>query len=239
MTEETITVSEIAGLVGVTERAVQKWAIDQRWEFDPGSNGTRHYYRDMLPPEIQERIFRAEHGLDEVSIEAMIERSGLTVPAAKMKHPATATKVRMVCECLAVPWNAKGRDKRIREIAESHGYNRATAYRLMRRAQAGEPIEAESRNHGWSVPGLGITLRAWDEESGRIAVETILANRRNHVEKLALYENIKERINQTGLTGSTGLEIKSQERRVGTYSSFCGLVRRMESLSIYTMRSGG
>lgn len=250
----TITAGKIAELVGVTERAAQKWAVEQNWEFDPGSNGTKHYYRDRLPPGLQERIFRSEHGLDEVSIEAMVERCGLRVPEKKKNDPATATKIRMVCECLAVP-DVRGRDRRIKEIAENHGYTRATAYRLMSRARAGEWIEAETRNHGWSLPGLGITLRAWDEESGRIAIETILANRRNHVEKLTLYESIKARIMGHGSTQmntdqsegqgqnqeQTGLDIKAKSEdishrgtegtekniKIGSYSSFLDLAAKL------------
>jgi len=147
-------------------------------------------------------------------VEEMCRRMEIKAPPEKLKDPAAATKIRMVCECLAVPEKAKGRDVRIGEIAEGHGFSKATAYRLIKKVKRGENLFNGSRNYGVQAP-LGITVRAWDEEAARMAVEALVANKRNHAEKLSLYKSLAAEAKEQGLV-------------IGSYRSFLDIASKID-----------
>ena len=210
---ETIAAREIGDALGKSAKSVQRIANKGGWSYKPNGQ-ERQYYLEQLPAEIQERVFRYRNGIDEDSVEAMCRRMELKVPPEKIKDPAVATKIRMVCECLAVPEKARGRDARIGEIAEGHGFHKATAYRLIKKVKNGEPIFNGKKNYGVQAP-LGITVRVWDEEAARMAIEELVANRRNHAEKLSLYKRIAERA-------------EKQKLRVGSYRSFLDMAAKID-----------
>jgi hypothetical protein len=145
----------------------------------------------------------------------------IKIPPEKIGDPEVKRKVEMVRECLAVGDGARGRRARIAAIAEKHGFSVGTAYRGLKRVQKGKWLIKPTRNHGVFFPELGITVRAWDEEAGRIAIEAILSNARNHAELKALYANVVEQCKEKGLC-------------YGSYDSFLSIARRIKrSVTIY------
>jgi len=216
----TITAGKIAEILGRPVRTVQRWAAAQGWEVE-GSNGRGVVYLiNRLPAEIQERIARHRMGIDEEAVGEMARRFEIRINPEQLRDPAVASKIRMVCECLAVAQNARGRDKRITEIAGSYGYHRGTAYRLIKRVKEGKPLSVSTKNYGTRIEGLG-TVRAWDEGAARMAVEAIMENRRNHAEKLSIYKDISLRAQGAGL-------------KIGSYGSFLNLSRKIDpSVIVY------
>lgn len=216
-----ITAQELADILRMSERAVRLRADKEGWDFEEGPNRMKLYYIDTLPAEIQERIARDRYGVDEDTVDEMVNRFQIKVPPEKLKDPKVAMKIRMLCECLAIPKRDKGRKNKIQDIAESYGFNMSTAYRLVDRANKGKWLIKPTSNYGHKIESLGITVRAWDREAAHMAVEEIMANRRNHAEKLTLYERVKAKA-------------ESSKLRVGCYESFLRLHRRVgESVIAY------
>ncbi len=221
----TVTIDELADVLQCTPRAVLYRADNESWPHEQGPRNIKLYYTDRLPAEIQERIMRRRYGIDDDSVEEMVSSNEIKVPPEKLKDPQVAMKIQMVCECLAVPQGARGRRERIRNIAESHGYNYATAYRLMDRVKKGKWLIKPTRNHGHSIESLGITVRAWDKEAAHMAIEEIMGNRRNHAEKLTLYERVRDRAEAEGL-------------RCGCYESFLNLHKRISGAVLHYRDKG-
>ncbi len=218
------TVKEIAAATGKSERTIQRWG--QGWAAETlNIRGDQRFELASLPPEIRERIIRHRYGVDDGCLETMVAGFELKVAPEKLKDPSVGMKIRMVCECLAVPGKVKGRRDRIKEIAEAHGYNVGTAYRLMKRVEKGKPLIKTTKNHGVSIGDLGITLRAWDEKSGRMAVEAIMENRRGAAEKLSLYNKVYAEASAQGL-------------KCGTYRSFLTIAGRIDR-ALVTYRDKG
>lgn len=212
---DTTTINEIANALKITKQAAIKKANKEEWPYIVlNRRGMRCFYMDELPPEIRERIVRYRYGIDEDSVEELASRFKIRVPDQKLKDPQAAMQIRIVCECLAVPTKVKGRKERIAHIAESYGFSIDTAYRFIRLVKKGKELFAATKNHGITLDGLGITLRAWDKEAAEMAVREIMANRRRHQEKLAIYERIKTEAQAAGL-------------RVGCYESFLNLNKRI------------
>lgn len=226
MTTETYTAKEIAGLLGITVRAWNKRAqkLGLKGETLNG-RGDKRFALESLPPQIQEAIFRKKYNIDQDDIESMARTLSIRVPVGKLKDPNVAAKIRMVSECLAVPKGARGRKARITEIAGAHGYGVGAVYKMIRKVEAGEWLIKPTKNHGVRFSELGITLRAWDEESGRMAIEAIMNNKRNHVEKLALYNKVAAQAHEKGL-------------RIGSYDSFLSMARRISG-AVMTYRDKG
>jgi len=168
------------------------------------------------PAAARRRYWDRTYEIDRQPTKDLAEQFQIQVPPEKLSDPKTAAQIRMVSECLAVPEGARGRRKRIGEIAESCGYNVGTAYRLIKRIKAGKPLFKNHKPSGIQFEGLGVTLRAWDEGAGRMAIEAIMANRRNRVEKLALYNKVC-------------IEAEAKGLATGKYESFCWLARRLET----------
>jgi len=166
-------------------------------------------------PAAQQKYWDQTYQIDRQPIKDLAEQFKIQAPPEKLSDPKTAAQIRMVSECLAVPEGAKGGRKRIGEIAESYGFNVGTAYRLMKKIKAGKPLYKGCKPAGIHFADLGVTLRAWDEEAGRMAIEAIMANRRNRVEKLALYNRIC-------------IEAEAKGLATGKYESFCWLTRKLE-----------
>jgi hypothetical protein len=212
---ETVTVKEIAEALGIkTKTSILRRAEKENWPHTNGGNRAKLYFLDQLPPEVQERIARHRYGIDDGNVEEMAERFEIKTPPARLNDPAIATKIRMVSECLAIPQNVRGRRARIKYIAKEYGFNVATAYRLMERVKQGKEIITSTKNYGIRIEGLGLTLRAWDQEAAEMAVREIMANRHEHREKLNIYEQIK-------------LKAESSNLKIGCYGSFLNLNRRI------------
>jgi hypothetical protein len=222
---QVITSGQIADLAGITRQAVDRRAKKEVWPFVKGQRDSRLYNINELPIEIQEKIIRHKFGMDEDPIEDMAEQFEVKVPAEKLKDPNVAEKVRMVCECLSLPVRLKGRSKKIREIAESFGYDYSTAHRLMTKVKKGKWIIKPTKNYGHKIDSLNITVRAWDSEAAHMAVEEIMVNLRNHAEKLTLYERVRDRAEAEGL-------------RCGCYESFLNLHKKISD-SILKYRDQG
>jgi len=217
--KEGYTAREIAEALGVTKRAVIKRANKEAWPFQevPNSHGggrQRLYLTSGLPLDVLEKVRRWELGLDEASIEQLVERFELNVPPEKLQDPTVAAKVRMTAECLALPRGCRSRRRRIAEIARSHGFSPATAYRLLKRAEEGKPLFGKRRSPGVHLAGLGVVVRAWDERGATAAAELILSNRQGRVEGKRLYEELLRRAEKEGF-------------RVGSYRSFMDLASRV------------
>ena len=216
MATATVTAAEIADCIGKSTRWVNILANKEGWQAEKlNGRGDRRFIIEGLPVEIQEMLMRRRCGIERDDLEEMVRNFEVKVPPEKLKDPAVGMKVRMVCECLAVPKKAHGRDGRIEEIAQAYGYHKGTAYRLMKRVRKGQALVKGSRNHGVSFKELGVTLRAWDEEAGRMAIEAIIDNRREHVEKLTLYNKVR-------------LKAEARRLKVGSYRSFCHLAARID-----------
>lgn len=226
MTTETYTAKEIAGLLGITVRAWNKRArkLGLKGEILNG-RGDKRFALEDLPAQIQEAIFRKRYHINKDDVGEMARGLEIRVPPEKLKDPNMAAKVRMVCECLSVPKNAGGRKARIQEIAEGHGYHVGTAYSLMKRVEAGGWLIEPTKNYGTSFADLGITLRAWDEKAGRMAIQAIIDNKRNHMEKLALYNRVATQAREKGF-------------RVGSYRSFLDMAKRING-AVITYRDKG
>jgi len=223
---ELVSAKEIAEVLGKTIRFVNMMATERGWAAEiVNKRGDRKFFLSQLPAEIQERIMRHRCGIDEDSVEEAAAYFEVKIPPEKLKDPAVATKVRMLCDCLAVPHWVGGRKARIRYIAEEYGYNVATAYRLMDRVKKGAEIISSTRNFGVKIESLGITVRAWDHDAAHIAIEEIIANRRKHQEKISIYKRIQRTAREKGL-------------KVGCYESFCNLHRRVAD-SLITFRDKG
>jgi len=226
---ETITTTETARVLGVSKQRILARANAEKWPFTQGLNRTKLFHVDALPPEIQEKIMLDRAGIgDDESVDAYAEaaqRLKIKIPAEKLKDPKVAAKFRMVAECMAVPAGARGRRERIRQIAESYGYNVGSAYRLIDRVKKGKELIKGSKNHGHYIESLGITVRAWDPEAAEMAVEEIMSNRRSHAEKLTLYERVRDRAEAQGLS-------------CGGYESFLNLHKKISG-SIMTYRDKG
>ncbi|MDY7037335.1 MAG: Mu transposase C-terminal domain-containing protein, partial [Thermodesulfobacteriota bacterium] len=222
---ETITAAEIAEIIDVTKMTILRWAENESWIYTAGGNNIRNYLVDSLPSDIQERIIRYRYGIEDDDLAEMVNNFEIRIAPEKLKNPRVGGQVRMVCECLAVPKFMEGRKKRIQEIAEHYGYHQGTAYRLMKRVRNGHVLVNGKRNHGASFPELGITLRAWDENSGRMAIETLMENKRSHAEKLSLYNKVIEKSKNLGYS-------------VGSYRSFLTISERINA-SLKTFRDSG
>lgn len=164
----------------------------------------------------QQQYWRQVYEIDKQPAAELAKQFQIQIPSEKLSDPKTATKIRMLSECLAVPEGARGRHKRIGVIAESYGFHVGTAYRLIKKVQKGKPLFKKYNNPGVRFDDLGITLRAWDQEAGKLVIEAIMANRRNKVEKLALYNKVCG-------------QAESQNLRVGTYESFCWIARKINA----------
>lgn len=167
-------------------------------------------------PAAQQRYWDQTYEIDRQPTRDLAGQFQIQVSPEKLSDPKTAAQIRMISECLAVPEGAKGRRKKIKEIAELYGFNVGTAYRLMKKVKAGRPPYKGYRAGGTHFEDLGVTLRAWDEAAGRMAIEAIMANRRNKVEKLALYNKVC-------------IEAEAKGLQTGRYESFCWLARRLET----------
>ena len=211
----TITAAELEDILDATKQAILRVAKREKWPYRAGDNRSRQYMIDRLPPEIQERIFRYRNGIDDEDVSDMIQRFEIIVPDEKINNPSVGLKIRMVCECLAVPKGVGGRGKRIAAIAESYGFSRGLAYRLKDCVKKGKPLFKPARNYGVSFPELDITLRAWDEGSGMLALEALLGNKRNMEEKISLYNRVCDAAEEKGM-------------RVGSYASFLNLARKLD-----------
>jgi len=166
---------------------------------------------------------------DTNNIAALAAKYQIRVPAEKLRDPRTAARIRLVAECLAVPEGAPKRRAAIAAIAERHGFHVGTAYRYLKRLADGKPLLGGYKSRsGCRFEDLGVTLYAWDPQAGRMAVEAIMGNRRNMVEKLALYNKVADAAEALGLA-------------VGSYSSFCWLARKIETgrKSVATFRDKG
>lgn len=182
-----------------------------------------------LSPAGQERYLREVYEIDKQPADELAAQFQIRVPSEKLTDPKTATKIRMLSECLAVPKGAPARQKRVAAIAQSYGYSKGTAYRLMKNVEKGKPIfKTREEKKSACFNDLGITLRAWDQEAGKLAIEAIMANRRNKVEKLALYNKVRGQVQAQGL-------------RMGTYESFCWIARKLKENhgAILTYRDKG
>jgi len=219
----TLTTKEIAAFTGLTTRAVLLRAKREGW-LSAGNNGSRKYYLADLPADVQNRIYK----IDDCSAADLAAKFSINVPPEKLSDPRVATKIRMLCECLAVPKKARGRNKRIRTIAESYGYNVGSAYRLIKRVKSGKPLFKEYKTPGVHFEDLNITLRAWNEASGRMAIEAIMGNRRNKVDNITLYQRVRA-------------QALKNDHPVGTYESFCRLARQIKARrqGVITFRDKG
>lgn len=132
------------------------------------------------------------------NINELVGKFEINLPPEKLEDPKTSIKIRMVCECLAVPKRVSGRRERIKDIAEHYGYNIGTAYRLMNRVRNGTELVKGTKNYGITLDGLGITLRAWDKEAAEMAVQEIMENRCEHQERLSIYTRIEEKAKKEG-----------------------------------------
>ena len=226
-----VTARQIADVIGKSVQFINRIASNEGWRAEViNKRGDRRFYLESLPPEIQEKIMLDRVGIrdDEESVEAYAEaaqRLNIIVPPERLKDPKVAGKFRMVCECLAVPAGARGRRERIRQIAESFGYNVGSAYRLIDRVKNGKELINGSKNHGHRIESLGITVRAWAPEAAHMAIEEIMSNRRSHAEKLTLYERVRDRAKAQGLA-------------FGCYESFLSLHKKISG-SILTYRDKG
>ena len=134
-----ITAGEIADVMEVVKTSILRRAEKEGWKYEKGKNRARQYVITALPADIQKALLNKKYGGSELSIEELAEQFRIDVPPEKLDDPGMASKVRMVVDCLAIP-QAKGRKKRIREIAEGYGYNVGTAYRFLDRVKKGKPL---------------------------------------------------------------------------------------------------
>lgn len=223
MTFDTITAVELAEIYNVTPRTILYWAEQDHFGFTKSPDGTKHYYIDSLPPNMQKDIWIYNHqNLNECAPEELVERFEIKVPSKHLNHPKIKDFVCMVCEGLAVN-NRSGRKPRITKIAEAHGYSYSRLQGLIKKVKNGEWIIAPSKNYGivMGPESLDITVRAWDKEVAELAINLLMNNDHNHVEKLALYDQVVFNAREMGL-------------RYGTYESFLTIDRRIsDSLKKY------
>lgn len=230
---ETITAKSLATILRVTDQWVYQLAAEESWPHingdgqAPGSSPGRgrRFLVERLPAEVQERILRHRHGVDDDSVAQMVRQFALNVEARALTDPQAATKIRMVCECLSVPKHAFGRNQRIREIAESHGYHVSAVYKMMQRVKQGKPLFKTGKTHGIAIAGVAGRLRAWDAAAADLAVKAIMQNKRQNREKLSLYQDITTQARAAGW-------------KIGTYEAFCQLCRRVDQ-SVTTYRDKG
>lgn len=218
-TAQTITVVELAEIFNYTERHVRRWADQYSFKFTEGSNGTKLYYIDSMPPDIQKRIWIYYHqnNMDSVPTEELVERFEINIPHKNLNHPKIKDKVRMICEAIAVPGaRDRGRKQRIDMIAEAYGYSYSQLQRLINQVKKGEHVIAPTKNYGTKIgpESLDITVRAWDKEVAEMAVNLIMANDQEHMEKRALYEQVEMHALKNGLN-------------YGTYESFLSIDKRI------------
>ena len=207
--EGQLSAAQIAEAVGITRQAVNKRAKKEHWP-----RQGRVFTAAGLPGDVREAVLRRKYGTDEVTVGELAREYSIDVPAERLGDEAVARKVRMVVECMALRKGTSGRRRRVAEIAERYGFTVATAYRLMERVDRGEPLVKGYRNHGATWDDLGVTLRAWDEDSGRMAIEAIVGNKRRLVDGVTLYRELAARAAQEGL-------------RIGGYRSFMQLMERL------------
>lgn len=222
---ETITAEALADILGVTKRWVNHLADKEAWPHLNGDGNARRFVVERLPAEVQERILRFRYGVDDDSAAEMVRQFEINVSARALSDPRAATKIRMVCECLAVPQNVRGRNARIKEIAASYGYSGGAVYKLIKKVKQRKPLATVGRTHGIKVAGVAGRLRAWGVEAANMAVRVIMANKREHREKLSLYEEIAD-------------EAQKNEWNIGTYEAFCKLYKRVDP-SVITYRDKG
>jgi hypothetical protein len=134
--------------------------------------------------------------------------------------PRVAVLMKAITEARLVP-HAFGRTRKLKAIAEKYKISFSTLKRALARVEKGEPIFKERKPQGYVLPGLEIETRAWDPEAARIAAQAILGNKRNHVEKLALYEQVKAKAGALNL-------------RIGGYRSFLNIAWKINpAIKIY------
>lgn len=230
MQTDTITAAELADIYNVTPRMVLNWAEQGQFKYIKGPNNVKLYYIDSLPRDMQTKIWihQNQGHLDSCSTEEIVERFEMKVPHKHLWHPKVKDKVRMICEAMAVPGaNNKGRKQRIDQIAESYGYSYSQLQRLVNQVKKGQDVIAETKNYGVTIgpESLDITVRAWDKEVAELAINLLMANDQNHVEKRALYEQVEMHAREKGL-------------RYGTYESFLSIDKRISD-SIKKLRDTG
>lgn len=217
---EFITPVQIAIATGKSVRFINITATKEGWPARiVNKRGEKEFEVSRLPAEIQEALFHARYEIDHHDIEKTAMRLEIRVLPEKLKDPNIASKIRLVSDCMAVPKRVRGRRERIKQIAEGHGYSVKTAYNLMKRVEAGKWLVKPTKNYGTNFTDLGITVRAWDEEAGRMAVQAIMGNKRNHVEKLALYHKVAR-------------QCRDKDLRFGSYRSFLDMAKRMNGAVI-------
>ena len=233
MESQDYTAAEIALAMGVVKTTILRRAEKEKWKYTPGKNGARQFIISSFPTKVQQAMIRKKYNQTELTPQELAEHFKIKIPPEKLEDPKYQSKIRMVVRCLAVPkgarhkdgGQARGRRAQIKEIAESYGYNIGTAYRLLKRVKNGKPLIKTSKNYGAYFPDLDITLRAWDEQAGRMAIEMIMANKRRHVDGLTLYQTIKD-------------TAESEQLKVGTYASFMQLKKRIKP-ALKTYRDKG
>jgi len=146
----------------------------------------------------QNRYLQKKYHRTHPTPQDLAEHFKINIPPEKLLDPKYQSKIRMTTDCLLIPEEAGDRSAQIKEIAELYGYNQATAY---------------------------ITLRAWDERAGRMAIEQIMGNKRRHQDGLTLYTHIKD-------------TAEAEHLKIGTYGSFMQLKRKI-STPIKTYRDKG
>jgi hypothetical protein len=244
---ETITADHLADILRVTPQWIYQMAAEEAWEYvngdgqaqrveataltptlsqgERGNGQARRFVVERLPAEIQERILRFRYGVDEDNLNEMVQQFSINVSPRAFKDPQAAAKIRMVCECLAVPKNVRGRNGRIKEIAESYGYHVSAVYKMIKQVKQGKPLIQIGKTHGITVAGVAGRLRAWDVAAADMAVRSIMQNKREQREKLRLYAEIEASARASGW-------------KIGTYENFCQIYRRVDQ-SVITYRDKG
>jgi len=244
MESQSYTAAEIALAAGVVKSTILRRAEKERWKFEVGGNKAKKFIVASLPPDIQQAMIRKKYNRTEPldperldmssstclaaegpTPQELAEHFKINIPPEKLLDPKYQAIVRMVVRCLSIPVDAKNRNAQIKDIADFHGYNPATAYRYLQRVKKGEPIAKSTKNYGASFADLGITLRAWDERAGRMAIEQIIGNKRRHQDGLTLYTVIKD-------------TAEAENLRIGTYASFMQLKRKITP-ALKTFRDKG
>lgn len=134
-TEVWLTVKEVAGLIGLTPRAIQIAVNKSRYIEEPGRGYTGKSYRialSSLPADAQARYWAARKAQEEMA--AAAERTGfdpaelVDLYGRKLIEEAHRREA-IVKEALSFPQGSRDRTKRMTALATAHGINRATLYR--------------------------------------------------------------------------------------------------------------
>lgn len=241
--KEAYTAREIAGILGITKRAVCKMAADEGWPYLNGNNREKRFRVNTLPLDVQKALVKRVHipsdllpdlapeaalaAAERLSIASLYNKDssvgawcgenmiGLDV----IRDPRVVRAVKIVQEAQQVPKGWKRR-KWIQAVAGKHGVSFQTVYRWINTYEKKGLAGLKHTKCTKKKP------RTWSPEAVDWWIGLCLKREHRRIDKIRLYAILTEEAAKQGWT-------------VGSYNSALWWYRKRVTPQLLALQRGG